>query len=203
MPTILDRTIRVMRSEQMLVALLAVITGLAAGFGGIAFRHAIDLFQAVFFGSPTPHLASYAADLAWWHVLLAPAVGGLLIGAFRRWLVPGRRYQAVAEVIEAATLKGGRIRLRDGLVAAVGSAATLGMGGTILAEAALSFLGLGIRPPFPSWGSMLSDARETIAVAPWVSIFPGLAIFLTVLGLNLLGDGLRDIFDPQATTRRA
>lgn len=81
--------------------------------------------------------------------------------------------------------------------------ATLGMGGAILAEAALSFLGLGIRPPAPSWGSMLSDARDSIATAPWISIFPGLAIFLTVLGLNLLGDGLRDILDPQSTTRRA
>ena len=73
---------------------------------------------------------------------------------------------------------------------------TLGMGGAVLAEAALSFLGLGIRPPFPSWGSMLSDARDQITTAPWISIFPGLAIFITVLGLNLLGDGLRDILDP-------
>jgi len=81
--------------------------------------------------------------------------------------------------------------------------ATLGIGGAVLAEAALSFLGLGIRPPFPSWGSMLSEARDQIATAPWLSIFPGLAIFLTVLGLNLLGDGLRDILDPQSTTRRA
>ena len=81
--------------------------------------------------------------------------------------------------------------------------ATLGMGGAILAEAALSFLGLGIRPPFPSWGSMLSEARDQITTAPWLSVFPGLAIFLTVLGLNLLGDGLRDILDPQSTTRRA
>jgi peptide/nickel transport system permease protein len=79
---------------------------------------------------------------------------------------------------------------------------TLGMGGTILAEAALSFLGLGIRPPYPSWGSMLSEARDQITTAPWLSIFPGLAIFLTVLGLNLLGDGLRDILDPQSRSRR-
>lgn len=78
---------------------------------------------------------------------------------------------------------------------------TLGMGGAVLAEAALSFLGLGIRPPFPSWGSMLSDARDQITTAPWISIFPGLAIFATVLGLNLLGDGLRDILDPHARTR--
>ena len=80
---------------------------------------------------------------------------------------------------------------------------TLGMGGAVLAEASLSFLGLGIRPPQPSWGSMLSDARDQITTAPWVSIFPGLAIFATVLGLNLLGDGLRDILDPQSRTRRA
>jgi peptide/nickel transport system permease protein len=80
---------------------------------------------------------------------------------------------------------------------------TLGMGGAVLAEASLSFLGLGIRPPFPSWGSMLSDARDQISTAPWISIFPGLAIFLTVLGLNLLGDGLRDILDPHSQTRKA
>jgi peptide/nickel transport system permease protein len=81
--------------------------------------------------------------------------------------------------------------------------ATLGIGGAVLAEATLSFLGLGIRPPFPSWGSMLSDAREQITTAPWISIFPGLAIFVTVLGLNLLGDGLRDILDPQSRSRRS
>jgi len=141
MSTILHRTIRMLRSEQMLIALLAVVTGLAAGLGGIAFRHAIDLFQTVFFGSPTAKLASFAAGLAWWHVLLAPAVGGALIGLFRRWIVPGRRYQAVAEVIEAATLKGGRIRLRDGLAAAVGSAATLGMGGSAGREGPVVHLG--------------------------------------------------------------
>jgi peptide/nickel transport system permease protein len=79
---------------------------------------------------------------------------------------------------------------------------TLGMGGAVLAEAALSFLGLGIRPPAPSWGSMLSDARDQITTAPWISVFPGLAIFVTVLGLNLLGDGLRDVLDPQSRTSR-
>jgi len=79
---------------------------------------------------------------------------------------------------------------------------TLGMGGAVLSEAALSFLGLGIKPPFPSWGSMLSGARDQMTTAPWISIFPGLAIFLTVLSLNLLGDGLRDILDPQSRARR-
>ncbi len=80
---------------------------------------------------------------------------------------------------------------------------TLGMGDAILAEAALSYLGLGIRPPFPSWGSMLTDARELIAIAPWAAIFPGVAIFLTVLGLNLFGDGLRDVLDPHMRSRKS
>jgi len=80
--------------------------------------------------------------------------------------------------------------------------ATLGMGGAVLAEASLSFLGLGIQPPFPSWGSMLTDAREMLRAAPWAAVFPGLAIFFAVLGFNLLGDGLRDSLDPHMRTRK-
>ncbi len=75
--------------------------------------------------------------------------------------------------------------------------ATLGIADAILTEATLSFLGLGIQPPTPSWGSMLSRGREYIWSAPHLVIFPGLAILITVLGFNLLGDGLRDIFDPR------
>ena len=80
--------------------------------------------------------------------------------------------------------------------------ATLGMGGAILAEASLSFLGLGVQPPTPSWGTMLSYGRSHLLDAPHLTIFPGLAIAVVVLGFNFLGDGLRDTFDP-ATTRRA
>lgn len=78
-------------------------------------------------------------------------------------------------------------------------AAMVIVAGAILLEAALSFLGLGIQPPTPSWGGMLSTAREQLFTASWISVFPGLAIFITVLGLNLLGDGLRDILDPHTT----
>ncbi len=76
--------------------------------------------------------------------------------------------------------------------------ATLGSAEAILMEASLSFLGLGAQPPSPSWGGMLSSARDLFFTAPWICIFPGIAIFLTVLGLNLLGDGLRDFLDPHA-----
>ena len=80
--------------------------------------------------------------------------------------------------------------------------ATLGMGGAILAEAALSFLGLGVQPPTPSWGTMLSYGRTHLLDAPHLTIFPGLAIAILVLGFNFLGDGLRDALDPATSGRR-
>ena len=67
-------------------------------------------------------------------------------------------------------------------------------------ESALSFLGLGVPPDIPTWGRIISDGKAFIEVAPWLTIFPGIAIIFTALGFNLLGDGLRDIFDPKAET---
>jgi len=75
--------------------------------------------------------------------------------------------------------------------------ASLTVASAIIAEASLSFLGLGQLPPAPSWGSMLNTAKDFVSQAPWMSIFPGIAIFLAVLGFNLLGDGLRDALDPR------
>lgn len=72
----------------------------------------------------------------------------------------------------------------------------------VLAEAALSYVGLGAQPPTPSWGRMLNEAQTLIGFAPWLAIFPGVAIVLSVLGLNLLGDGLRDLFDPKLDRSR-
>ncbi len=75
--------------------------------------------------------------------------------------------------------------------------ATIGMAGAIVGEASLSFLGLGVQPPTPSWGGILNDGIDLLTQAPHITIFPGLAIMLVVLGLNFLGDGLRDAFDPK------
>lgn len=75
--------------------------------------------------------------------------------------------------------------------------ATMGLGSMILSEASLSFLGLGVMPPTPSWGMMLSTGQKYIRTAWWLSVFPGFAIFLTVMGANLLGDAVRDMFDPR------
>ncbi|MBS3788463.1 ABC transporter permease [Candidatus Bipolaricaulota bacterium] len=110
------------------------------------------------------------------------------------------------EFVEAAKAIGGshvRVLTRHVLPNTLGPLiviATLGVGSAIIAEATLSFLGLGVQPPTPSWGGMLSKGREFIYYAPWISTFPGLAILMTILGLNLLGDGLRDILDPHSET---
>lgn len=80
--------------------------------------------------------------------------------------------------------------------------ATLGMAGAIIGEASLSFLGLGVQPPTPSWGTMLNGGRAHILDAPHLTLFPGLAIALLVLGLNFLGDGLRDRIDPRSNATR-
>ena len=74
--------------------------------------------------------------------------------------------------------------------------ATLGVAGAILVESSLSFLGLGVQPPTPSWGNMLLEGKESLEISPWLSVFPGLAILFTVLGYNLLGESLRDFMDP-------
>jgi len=110
------------------------------------------------------------------------------------------------EYVQAVRALGGRdfrIVVRHVLpavIAPVVIAATLGIAGAIMAESSLSFLGLGVQPPTPSWGAMISDGRDLMQLrrAPWTSLFPGLAIGMAVLGFNLLGDALRDALDPRA-----
>lgn len=107
------------------------------------------------------------------------------------------------EFIDAARALGfGRVRiifrhLIPNVLAPVIVAATLGIGDTIVAEAGLSFLGLGVQPPTPSWGNMVADGRQNLIGAWWIATFPGLAIVLTVMAFNLVGDGLRDALDPR------
>lgn len=132
----------------------------------------------------------------------------LAIGA-TRWMYPARIVRSSflslreLEFVEAARALGqvpGQIILRHILPNAMGPLivnATLLVGQAIITESVLSFLGVGIQPPVPSWGNMLSDAQSYIWNAPWLAIFPGLAILLTVLAFNLVGDGLRDALDPR------
>lgn len=109
----------------------------------------------------------------------------------------GREYVQSAQALGAGDVP---IMLRHLLPNSLGPllvAATIGVGGNMVSEAGLSFLGLGAQPPTVSWGAMLADGQTFLATAPWVAVFPGLALLLAVLGVNLLGDGLRDLLDPR------
>jgi peptide/nickel transport system permease protein len=109
----------------------------------------------------------------------------------------------VEDYVEAARAVGNsslRIALRHvfpNIVAPIIVQATLAIAAAVIAEASLSFLGLGQQPPAPSWGSMLNTAKNYVENAPWMAVWPGLSIFLLVLSFNLLGDGLRDALDPR------
>jgi peptide/nickel transport system permease protein len=135
------------------------------------------------------------------HVLFALTIIGW-VGYAR--LVRGQVLRAREfEYVQAARALGagaGRVLWRH-VIPAAGPAvvvqATLGMAGAIISEAALSFLGLGVQPPTPSWGTMLSGGRAHLLDAPHLTVFPGVAIAVLVLGFNFLGDGLRDLADPK------
>jgi peptide/nickel transport system permease protein len=113
------------------------------------------------------------------------------------------REHLYVEAARALGRRDGGILVRDilpNVVAPLIVTATLGLGGAILSAAALSFLGLGSQPPQPEWGRMLSEGRDYLREAWWISTFPGLGILLTVLAMNLVGDGLRDVLDPRLKT---
>ena len=113
-----------------------------------------------------------------------------------------REYVLAAEALGAGPSRIMLVHLLPNAVSPIVVAATLSVGNVILLESVLSFLGLGIQPPVPSWGNMLTGAQETIWSAPWLAIWPGLLIFVTVIAFNFLGDGLQDALDPRAEADR-
>lgn len=135
----------------------------------------------------------------------------VVLGALS-WMTTSRLVRATylslktREFVEAARCVGARDReiivrhILPNSLAPVIVAATLGVAGAIIAESTLSFLGLGIQPPTPSWGNMLKDAQTDMQLAPWTAIFPGFAIFVAVICINFIGDGLRDALDPRHVT---
>jgi peptide/nickel transport system permease protein len=173
-----------------------------------------------YFGGKTDDFFMRLADiqLAFPFILLAIAVIGVLGPSLRNiiivigvssWVVYARvvRGEVLSirerEFVQAAIALGsrdGRILVRHVLPNAFTPwlvVATLDMARVIVIESALSFLGLGVQPPTPTWGGMLADGRVYLSTAWWLATFPGLAILVTVLGINLLGDGLRDTLDPR------
>jgi peptide/nickel transport system permease protein len=195
--------------SQGLNSLIGVILGLMAGFFGRWWDDLVMVLTNIMLSIPS--LVFALAIVA----LLGPGLINVFIAlGFTNWSYSCRitRSQVLStrslEYVEAARALGySRMRIMftqilPNIIGPILIVATLGVAGAILLEASLSFLGLGVQPPTPSWGSMLSQARDQLFTAPWVSIFPGMAIFITVLGLNLLGDGLRDVLDPHTNTQR-
>ncbi len=108
-----------------------------------------------------------------------------------------RDFVQAAKIIGASDFRIIFSHILPNAMASVLVAATLGVAGAILTESALSFLGIGVQPPTPSWGNILTAGKDNIDIAWWLSLYPGLAILITVLGYNLLGEGIRDSLDPR------
>ena len=137
----------------------------------------------------------------------------VLVLGFLRWMTTSRLVRAQflslkhRDFVEAARCVGARDRriifrhILPNSLAPIIVAATLGVGGAIITESTLSFLGRGIQPPTASWGNMLKDATSEMDKAPWMAVFPGLFIFLAVVSINFVGDGLRDALDPRHVVR--
>lgn len=184
------------------------LVGALAGFYGGRVDGLLMRFTDVVYSIPTlPLLIVLASYTQAGAVSMAVAVGVLSWMAIAR-VVRGEVLKIrEMEYVEAARSLGAsnaRIISRHVLPNAVGPivvGATLAVGNAIILESSLSFLGLGVQPPTPTWGNMLMDAQATMSSQPWLSIFPGLAILVVVLAVNFLGDGLQDALDPRAEMR--
>jgi peptide/nickel transport system permease protein len=185
-------------------AAVGVGLGVLAGYFGGRLDYFIQGMVDISWAFPTVLMAIFlVAVLGPGLVNVMIAVGLVYWGGFAR-VVRGQVLSLREwEFVTAARAIGARDRsimfrhILPNIISPVIVMGTLMMGDAILIEATLSFLGMGAQPPIPSWGSILSSGRGYLILAPWVTIFPGLAIIWTVLGFNLLGDGLRDALDPR------
>jgi peptide/nickel transport system permease protein len=148
-------------------------------------------------------IAVFESPSIWLVVVVLGLTGWMGTSRIVRGEVLSLREREFVQAARALGMGDLRIILRHvvpNTMAPVIVSATLGIGLTILTEASLSFLGLGVQPPTPSWGNMVADGRDALTEAWWIATFPGLAIVLTVVAFNLLGDGLRDALDPRLRT---
>src|SRR5438067_12875134 len=188
--------------SQSIALTIGVTLGLLAGFYGrwldsvimrvaditLAFPSLLLLIAIAAAVKPSLPVVCIVIGLVGWAGMARLVRGQVLV-------VRALDYVQAARALGASDARLVSRHILPNVLAPVIIAATLGVGGAIMAEAALSFLGLGAQPPTPSWGAMVAEGRDLLRVAPWVSLFPGLAIGVAVLGLNLLGDGLRDALD--------
>ena len=144
---------RLWANDHIILGGLAILIGVAAGLAAIGFRYGIDLFRALAYGNwiVDELFNSYAAQMPWWRVLLATTLGGLAIGLFLRYVMPDRKPQGVADVIESVALRGGQLRATDGLKAATLSAASIGVGASVGREGPVVHLGASLASCLAGW----------------------------------------------------
>ncbi len=185
-------------------AVLGVGLGVVAGYYGGVLDRALARFTELLLAFP--YLIFVIGAMS----VMGPGFGNLVWAlSFKGWVEFYRLSRALVmseknrEYVEAARVLGrsdGAICVQEILPNIAGSILVLGtlrMGNMIVMESSLSFLGLGVPPRMPAWGSMINDGRRYMLTSPWVATFPGLALALLVLGMNLLGEGLRDVLDPK------
>ena len=189
----------------VIAGLIGVPLGIAAGYLGGTLGELIMRVTDVFLSVPALILALAVVGA------LGPGIVNAMLALALVWwpgyvrLVQGKTLALKQETyVEAARAVGtGRLRIvfvhiLPNCVSPIVVKASMDMGMAILAAASLGFIGLGAQPPYPEWGAMISHGRNYLPTWWWYSAFPGLAIYLTVLGFNLLGDGLRDLLDPKS-----
>jgi peptide/nickel transport system permease protein len=188
--------------------LIGLLIGSWAGYSGGWTDHAIMRFVDLFYAFP-----GFLIALAF-VAMLGPSLGNLIFAlSFTSWtsfarLVRGevlhlkeREHVQAARAVGAGSWRITVLHIWPNLLSLLIVQATFAMAATIIAESGLSFLGLGVPPTIPTWGSLLSSGRRVLSEAPHVSFAAGIAIMLLVLGFNLLGDGLRDVLDPRRGIR--
>jgi ABC-type dipeptide/oligopeptide/nickel transport system permease subunit len=194
--------------SQIVAVTLGVALGLLSGFYGRWVDALVMRLADVTLAFPTLLLLIAVAAAVQPSLVVVFLIIGAVGWAGMARLVRGQvLILRTSEYVTAARALGARDRtillkhLLPNVRAQVIVAATLGMAAAIMAEAALSFIGLGAQPPTPSWGSMVAEGRDLLRVAPWVSFAPGVAIGIAVLGFNLLGDAIREGWDPRLRGR--
>jgi peptide/nickel transport system permease protein len=190
-----------------LSASVGVLLGLVSGYYGGWIDNLVGRLMDAIFSFPALLLAIGVA------AMLGPGLNNAIVAIavvyaplFGRVVRGPVLVERSKEYVEAARLLGARsprvmfLHVFPNVLSPLTVQTTITFSHAILLESYLSFLGLGIQPPFPSWGAMLQESRTFLETAPWMSIFPGVAIMLAVLAFNLLGDGIRDVLDPRIRT---
>lgn len=185
-------------------AIIGGILGLVSGYYGGMIDNIIMRVADVFYSIPVLPLmliiAKFLGSSLTNIILIIVVFGWMTVARIVRGMTLSLKNQEFSEAARAIGNSNLRIiykHIFPNVMAPLIVSATLAVGGAIIYEASLSFLGLGIQPPTPSWGNMLQRAQEHIWRAPWMAFWPGIFIFITVLCFNFLGDGLRDAMDPR------